>query len=69
MDALVTHLERRLGVVARRTRASSTVSHCPSTRRLRELVPEFGSLGFGPGYFRSVVTAIWPRHARERNVS
>jgi nucleoside-diphosphate-sugar epimerase len=64
VERIVTELERRLGVCARRTevpgRAGRTVA---DVTRLHELVPEFAAIDFGPGHLPALLDRYldsWP---------
>ncbi|SDH94128.1 NAD dependent epimerase/dehydratase family protein [Sinosporangium album] len=50
IEAILDHLERRLGVRAVRDYAPGGIAHCVSVAKLRRLLPDLDDLGFGPGY-------------------
>jgi nucleoside-diphosphate-sugar epimerase len=52
---VVDHLEQRLGADAERQIVGNSISHCPSVRKLRALVPETARMGFEPGYYRTAL--------------
>ncbi|MEU5050611.1 SDR family oxidoreductase [Streptomyces sp. NPDC021096] len=58
VDTIVDHLERRLGLAARREHQDAggpPVVTGICTRKLRGLVPETARMGFGPTYYRRVL--------------
>ena len=58
VEHIVDHLERRLGVLARRQYRDAGPPCTISTRKLRALVPGVATLGFGPGYYRRVLDSL-----------
>lgn len=56
VEAVVDHLEDILGTAAERAHQPGGSAHHVSVQRLCALVPETAGFGFGPGYFRGVVT-------------
>ncbi|MEV4868159.1 NAD-dependent epimerase/dehydratase family protein [Streptomyces syringium] len=55
VDQIVDHLERSLGLTARREYQETGSHHTVSIDKLRALVPEVDRLGFGPDYYRRVL--------------
>ncbi|MCE7082456.1 NAD(P)-dependent oxidoreductase [Streptomyces sp. ST2-7A] len=59
-DRIVDHLEHRLGVRAQRAYEDVGTHHHIAIDKLRRLVPEVNRMGFGPGYYRTVLEATVP---------
>jgi nucleoside-diphosphate-sugar epimerase len=55
IEQIVDHVEFRLGVTARRHLVDAPARHPVSLEKLRCLVPAVAELGFGPGYYRTVI--------------
>ncbi|MGW6055050.1 NAD-dependent epimerase/dehydratase family protein [Streptomyces sp. NPDC055189] len=55
VDDIVDHLGRNLGLTFRRDYRGEGSHHTISIDKMRSLVPEVESMGFGPGYFRRVL--------------
>lgn len=56
VELIIAWLEERLGVTAER-RVVETLSgrYSVSLAKLRRLLPSISALGFGPGYYRTVI--------------
>jgi nucleoside-diphosphate-sugar epimerase len=56
---IVDHLERRIGVAARREYIAGGAAHLVSVERLRALLPgQVAALGFDAGYHRRVIDSF-----------
>lgn len=55
VEDIVDHLERRLGVTARRRFTDGHRRYAVSLEKLGHLVPELSDFGFGPHYYRDVI--------------
>ncbi|MFF4412781.1 NAD-dependent epimerase/dehydratase family protein [Streptosporangium sp. NPDC001559] len=59
IEEIIDHLERRMGVTARREYLDGGhAAHLVSTEKLRSLVPEVKTMGFGPDYYRRVLDSF-----------
>ncbi|AVH55997.1 MULTISPECIES: NAD-dependent epimerase/dehydratase family protein [Streptomyces] len=56
VDEIVDHLAAGLGLVARREYLDIGGQHVISIEKLRSLVPQVAAMGFGPDYYRRVLT-------------
>jgi len=57
IEQVVEHIEYRLGISARRGAAEAERSARIDIAKLRALVPQVGTMGFGPSYYRDVLDA------------
>lgn len=55
IEQIVDHVEDRLKITARRRMVDAPARHPVSLEKLRCLVPAVADLGFGPGYYRTVI--------------
>jgi hypothetical protein len=58
VESIVDQVEARLGLVAQRDYLDGGSAHAVSIDKLRALVPETETMGFGSTYYRSVVDAF-----------
>lgn len=58
VEHIVDHLERRLGIIPRRQYRDVCSPQTISIEKLRTLVPEVATLGFGLGYYRRVLDSF-----------
>jgi nucleoside-diphosphate-sugar epimerase len=70
VEAIVDHMQRRLGTPARREFVPGTTTGAQrvSIDRLRTLVPAVAGLGFGPDYFRTVLDKYVPGYAAAHRI-
>ncbi len=69
VEHIVDHLVRRLGIVPRRQYRDAGSPHTISLEKLRALVPEVATLGFGPGYYRRVLDSFTASQATDSGTS
>jgi nucleoside-diphosphate-sugar epimerase len=55
VEAIIDHLEARLGVVVERRYVGESEAIAVSIEKLRHLMPAISRLGFGPDYYKTVV--------------
>ncbi|MBE1455957.1 nucleoside-diphosphate-sugar epimerase [Nocardiopsis terrae] len=61
VERIVDHLQRRLGLTASREYRNGGSHHVVSIDKLRDLVPEVRTMGFGPNYYRRVLDGFVAR--------
>lgn len=65
VERIIDHLERRLGLTARREYTDAGGHHVISTAKLRTLT----EIGFGPGYYRRVLDAFCANYLASGTIS
>jgi nucleoside-diphosphate-sugar epimerase len=63
VERIVDHLERSLGLVARREYRDAGAHHVISVDKLRSLMPEVAGMEFGPAYYRRVLDRFTATYA------